>query len=187
LIVDLKPDDEEFSQRLQAAFQSFIGLANLGAAQEKAPPLMLGSETVEGITIATSHYAPPKGRKSEEPIDQRFNFSPSSALVGNTFVLSSSLPLARDLVRALKDPGKGSPAATLVGAGDGRELARLIEQNRATLVAKNMQEKGNDRPKAEREVGLLVHLAQYLGRASLAVRDRPEATGIRLEFLLGSE
>src|SRR5262249_17957224 len=54
LVVGLKPGDDDFAQRLRVAFQSFIGLVNLGAAETKAPPLDLGSETFDGIMIATS-------------------------------------------------------------------------------------------------------------------------------------
>src|SRR5262249_36757087 len=74
LIIDLKPEDEDFHQRLKVAFQSFIGLANLGAAQQKAPPLELGSESFEGVTIATAKFMPPKTDPSEkEPVHGRHN------------------------------------------------------------------------------------------------------------------
>jgi len=39
LIAGLNPDDADFSQRLKVAFQSFVGLSNLNAAQKSAPPL----------------------------------------------------------------------------------------------------------------------------------------------------
>ena len=99
LVIDLKPDDDDFAQRLKVAFQSFIGLANLGAAQSKAPPLELGSETVDGVTIATSHFMVPKAAPgSKEPVHQRQNFSPSAAQVDSHFILSSSLGLTKDLI-----------------------------------------------------------------------------------------
>jgi hypothetical protein len=186
LVVDLKPDDEEFSQRLKAAFQTFIGLANVGAAQNQAPPLMLGSETVDGVTIATSRYSPPKNPKKDEPISQRFNFSPSSAQVGNTFILGSSVGVTRELVRAVKNPGKASDATLNVEAR-GDELAKLIDENRERLITQNMLEKGNDRAKAEEAIGLLSRLVKYLGQGSLQVRDHGDGLKVNLDFALGSK
>ena len=98
LIAEVNDDDPDFAQRLKAAFQSFVGVANLGAAQQKAPPLMLGTEDFEGQSISTARYLPPKERLADEPVHQRFNFSPSAVQVGNQFVLSSSVALAKELV-----------------------------------------------------------------------------------------
>ncbi len=126
LIVDLKPDDDDFAQRLKVAFQSFVGLANLGAAQTKAPPLELGSETCEGVTILTSRFMRPKVPPAEEgtgAVHYRHNYSPTAAQVGDRFILSSSVGLARDLIRALKSP-RQAEGATLVAEADGAELAR---------------------------------------------------------------
>ncbi|HEX8203013.1 MAG TPA: hypothetical protein VF590_21230, partial [Isosphaeraceae bacterium] len=135
LVVDLKPGDEDFAIRLRAAFQSFLGLANLGAAQTKAPPLLLGSETVDGVTISTSRYLPPRPGEGapDEPVHQRHNFSPSAVRVGDHFVLSSSVGLARDLVRSLRAPGPPAADATLAAEADGAALARLLERNRTRL------------------------------------------------------
>ena len=184
LVIGLKPDDDEFATRLRAAFQSFIGLANLGAAQQKAPPLMLGTETFEGVTILTSKFQAKAGpRPKDEPVHQRHNFSPSAAQVGDHFILSSSLGLARDLVRALKSPGSAREA-TVAAVADGPTLAGLLEQNQDRLVTQNMLEKGNDKDKAEQEVGLLVKLVRYLGHAEATVADRPGSLQFRLDFAL---
>ena len=187
LVVGLKPDDEEFAQRLRVAFQSFIGLSNLGAAQQKAPPLELGSMTVEGITIATARYLPPKpGKAPAGPVNTRHNFSPSSAVVGDTFVLSSSAGLARDLVRILgakARPGAGDASLTL--RVEGADLAAILDANRARLVAKTMLDKGSDRAKAEAEFGTLLTLLRTLNHASLGVVDGDDSVRVRLHFDLG--
>jgi hypothetical protein len=188
LVADLKPDDEDFAVRLKAAFQSFVGLANLGAAQTKAPPLLLGSETLDGVTISTTQYLPPRKVEGapDEPVHQRHNFSPSAAQVGNHFFISSSVGLARNLVKALRDPGPpGAP--TLVAEADGAALARLVERNRTRLVMQNMLEKGNDKPAAEREVGTLLSLLRDLGHARLTARDTPGAFRLRLDLALGAK
>ncbi len=187
LIAELKPDDDDFAQRLKVAFQSFIGLANLGAAQTKAPPLELGSETFEGVTIATSHFMPAKARPGDDakaPVHQRHNFSPSAAQVGNYFLISSSQVLARDLVKALKTPAKAGEA-TLLAEADGDALARLIERNRNRLAMQNMLEKGHDKDQAEAEIEFLATLLRYFGHGRLSVRDGSDATQVGLDFTLG--
>ena len=182
LIADLKPDDEDFAVRLKSAFQSFIGLANLGSAQTKAPPLMLNSETLDGVSISTSKFLKPKaGANPGEPVNSRHNFSPTVAQVGDHFILSSSLGLVRELIPTLKRPVEASDATVLVQA-EGAELAALIDDNRPKLVMQNMLEKGNDKPRAEVEVGLLARIVRTLGRGTLSVRDRPEAVQLRLDF-----
>lgn len=184
LVADLKPGDDEFAVRLTSAFQSFVGLVNLGAAQSKAPPLMLGSETVDGVTIATSRFLKPrKGSGAGEPVNSRHNFSPSAAQVGDHFLLSSSLGLARDLIPALKAPS-GPTDATLLVEADGGELSGLLLENRPRLVMQNMLEKGNDKPKAEAEVGFLGRVLKALGRGSLSARDSAEGVRLRLDFAL---
>src|SRR5262249_49795772 len=107
LIADLNPDDDEFSQRLKVAFQSFVGVVNLGAAQKGQPPLEQGSEVFEGTTIATARYMVSKAESAaaagggdavKTAVHPRFNVTPSMAQVGNHFILSSSLGLTRALI-----------------------------------------------------------------------------------------
>ena len=182
LIADIKPDDEDFAVRLKSAFQSFVGLVNLGAAQTKAPPLMLGSETVDGVMVSTSRFLKPKASgKAGEPVNSRHNFSPCVAQVGNHFILSSSNSLIRDLIPALKNPS-GPSDATLQIAAEGAELAALLDENVARLVMQNMLEKGNDKPRAEFEVGLLSRIVRALGRGSLSALDTPESVQLRINF-----
>jgi hypothetical protein len=187
LIVDLKPDQDGFADRLKIAFQSLVGLANINATQTQGSLLELGSEKVEGVTISTSHFLPVKkgtGAKSPPaPVHLQHNFSPSVVQVGDQFVVSSSIGLARDLVSALKSPANGGHD-TLVTAARGAALAQLVALNHETLVKQNMREQGLDKAQAERELDLLSSLLHYLGRARLVVKDTPDATTLRLEFAL---
>ena len=197
LIVDVKPGDDDFAQRLRVAFQSFVGLVNLGAAQTKSPPLELGSESFEGITVSTARFMPPaptsiaekaKAPTSEPdkkaPVHLRHNFSPSTAQVENHFVIGSSVAITRDMIGSLKSPGKPQ-AATLAVEADGNALATLVDLNRDQLVMRNMLDKGHAKEQAESEVGLLAALLRYLGQGRLAIQDDPEMTKIGLEFKLG--
>ncbi len=185
LLISLKPGDEEFAIRLQAAFQSFVGLVNIGAAQQKAPPLLLGSKQVDGVTITSASFlAPGKNKETEGPVNPRFNFSPSAFQVGNTFVLSSSLDLARSLVKSLNEPSEPSHD-TLVAEADGPALAKLVDVNREQLAMRNMLEKGNDRSKAESEIDLLSALLRYLGHGRMTISDHDTQSRLSIEFHLG--
>jgi hypothetical protein len=202
LIADLDPDDDEFSQRLKVAYQSFVGLSNLNAAQKSAPPLEMGSEVFDGVTISTARFMVSKAdvaadaaSRERRAVDQRFNLSPSIAQVDNHFILSTSLGLTRALVHALKTPeaasasaatatGSGAPPATLQVEADGPALARLVALNRDRLVMQNMLEKGHDQAAAAAEVGQLERLLNALGRGRLTVEDTAATLRFDLSFLL---
>jgi hypothetical protein len=180
LVASLDPGDAEFSQRLKVAFQSFIGVVNIGAGQKGEPPLELGSETFEGVTIATSRYmaagADAAGTGGPDPvktaIHPRFNFTPSAAQVGNHFILSTSLGLTRALITALKHPDASRAGdATLAVEADGPALAWLVTLNRDRLIMQNMLDKGQDRATAESQVDGLGRLLRSLGRGRLTVAD----------------
>jgi hypothetical protein len=188
LVVDLNGEDPDFAQRLLAAYQSFVGLANLGAAQSKAPPLMQGSEAFDGVTISTARFLPPKvAAPGDEPVHIRHNLSPAVAQVGNQFVFSSTVELARAMVKTLKEGGDAAAARTdqtLRVEASGRALAALVDQNRERLVEQNILEKGHDRARAESEVDLLRTLATYLGRGTLSATDTADGVGFTLNFAL---
>lgn len=187
LVIDLKPEDDDFAQRLKVAFQSFIGLANLGAAQSKAPPLELGSEVVDGVTIATSHFMAAKAAPgAKEPVHQRQNYSPSAAQVDNHFIISSSLGLTRDLIPVLRKPAEETDVTAILEA-DGPTLAHLLGVNRQRLVTQNMLEKGNDKATASGQIDLLLGLLQYAGRGTLTAKDEDKAVEFRLDFALGAK
>lgn len=182
LVVDLKPDDNDFAQRLKVAFQSIIGLVNLGGVQSKSPPLELRSETFEDVPVSTARYMLPRiAPDTKEPVHLRHNFSPSVAQVGNHFILSSTVGLTRDLITAFKTPAKPGDG-TLVVEANGRELADLVELNKTRLVMQNMLEKGHDKTQAEREISLLSQLLRHLGLARLSVQDSAEIVRLKLNF-----
>ena len=190
LVAELESADGDFAQRLKVAFQSFIGLFNIGSAQQKAPLLELGSEEVEGVTIATTRYMIPRSTSAPSVTPhQRYNYSPSAALAGKFFILSSSTHLARALVKELKSGGgdrtiEGGTQATLAVEADGPELARLLERNRPRLVMQTMLKQGETKGKAEQRVDLGLALLRYLGQARLLVRDGAEATRFELSIQL---
>jgi len=192
IIANLNEADGEFPQRLKAAYQTFVSLTNIDAAQKKAQPLELGSEQVLGVTLATSHYMTPRGEMpaSGTPVDTRYNFSPATAQVGQFFILSSSVGLARDLIKQLKPKVEArAPVVegndTLAVEADGVELARLLELNRTRLVTQNMLNKGETKESAERQVEILLATLRYLSHGRLTIHDDPAATRVEARFQLG--
>ena len=187
LVIDLKPDDDEFAQRLKVAYQSFIGLANLGGRRRSRPPLELGPEVVDGVTIATSHFmAANAAPGAQEPVHQRQNYSPSAAQVDNHFIISSSLGLTKDLIPVLRKPAKETDVTAIIEA-DGPTLAHLLGMNRQRLVTQYMLEKGNDKATASGQIDLLLNLLQYAGRGLLTARDGEKAVEFHLDFALGAK
>lgn len=189
MVVDLNGEDPEFSQRLLAAYQSFVGLANLGAAQSKAPPLMQGSEQFEGITISTARFLPPRkdAAASDEPVHIRHNLSPAVAQVGNRFILSSTVETAKALLTSLKAEGQGNAARsdqTLRIEAEGQAVSALIDQNRETLIDRIVVKEGKDRAVAGKEVDLLKALAKYLGQGALSATDTADGVSFTLNFAL---
>jgi hypothetical protein len=188
IVAELNGSQEDFAPRLKIAFQSLVAISNVDAAQKKAAVLELGSEEVEGVSIATTKYlVSRKATSASEPGAQRYNYSPSAAQVGRYFILSSSAGLARSLVRELKsaDPTgknrKDEPATFTVDA-DGSELARLLEQNRSRMVMQTMLGRGETREDAERRVALTLALFRYLGHGRLVVSDGGDRTHLDLKL-----
>ncbi|WP_152049845.1 hypothetical protein [Tautonia marina] len=191
LVVELDPDRPEFAQRLRVAFQSFLGLVNLGASETGAPPLMLGSETYKNQSISLATFMPPPPAADDdqaEPaeVHYRHNFSPSIAELNGRFILSSSVGLTRSLIDAIQaEPDPETIDATLLMTADGPALADLVQVNRERLILQNMLERGNDRSTAERDVTVLAALLRYLGQGEMRLVDTPEHSSLSLQFQLG--
>ena len=190
IVAELNGSQDDFADRLKIAFQSFVALTNIDAAQKKAAALELGTEEVEGVRIATTKYVVShRPASASEPGAQRYNYSPSAAQVGRYFVLSSSTGLARSLVRELKSAGANGKAlrddsSTFAVEADGAELARLLEQNRSRMVMQTMLGRGETKEDAEGRVALTLALFRYLGRGRLVVADSADRSRAELKLNL---
>ena len=190
LLTELNEPDSDFAQRLKVAFQTFVGLSNVDAVQKKGPPFEMVSEEVEGVTLATAKYMVPKtATPAATSSEQRYNFSPSAAQVGKYFFVSTSVGLARRLIKELHSPEvshklQGESAETAVLEADGTELARLLELNRGRLAMQLMLSRGETKENAESFVDTGVALVRFLGKGRLGVVDRPADTSFRLNFKL---
>jgi hypothetical protein len=188
LVAELNGSQDDFAARLKIAFQTLVAITNVESAQKKGPVLELGSEVVDGVTIATTKYLVSKqAASSSEPGADRYNYSPSVAQVGRYFVLSSSTGLARSLVKELKAievsgrKPKEEPA-TFTAEASGPELARLLDRNRSRMVMQTMLDRGQTKRDAEDRVGAILDLVGYLGRGRLVITDAADRSTLRLKF-----
>jgi hypothetical protein len=191
LVAELNAPDDEFASRLKIAFQSIVAISNVEAAQKKAPVMELGSEQVEGVTIATTRFLVPKtSAPANEQALQRYNYTPSAGQVGKYFIFSTSTGLARALVKELKatsDPRVAAveEKATFTVEADGPAVAHYLEGNRARMVMQSVLKQGETKDKAEQRVGLNLDLLRYLRHGRLVVQDDPDATRFRVKLDLG--
>ena len=151
VVGELDSADSDFGERFKVAFQAIIGISNVDGNQKKAAALELGSEEVEGVKMATARYMVPRHADSaSEAPNPRYNFTPATAQVGKYLIFSSSVGLARDLIKELKAKSGGADASeTAVLEADGPELARLLEINRTRLAMQLMLGRGETKEKAK--------------------------------------
>jgi hypothetical protein len=190
IVAELNSADSDFGERFKVGFQAIVGISNVEKADKKGPSLELGSEEVEGVKLATARYMVPRNGATAPPTpNQRYNFTPATAQVDKYLILSSSVELARALVKQLKSRNgsqaeTAGTAETLVIEADGSELACLLEQNRSRLAMQLMLEKGQSKDKAKEDVELGLKFLRYLGRGRVVIRDNAGATELRLKLQL---
>jgi hypothetical protein len=190
IVAELNSADSDFGERFKVGFQAIVGISNVEKADKKGPALELGSEEVEGVKLATARYMVPRsGPGTTATPNQRYNFTPATAQVGRYLILSSSVALARTLIRELKSKqNTGSQPAetsdTLVVEADGPELARLLEQNRSRLAMQVMLGRGQARDQAQEQVDLGLGFLRYLGHGRLAIHETAAETqlNVTLQF-----
>jgi hypothetical protein len=186
IVGELDSADSDFGERFKVAFQAIVGISNVDGNLKKNAALELGTEQVEGIKLATARYMIPRhsGAASAVP-NPRYNFTPATAQVGKYMIFSSSVGLARDLIKELKskDGGKGA-SGTAVLEADLAELARLLKVNGSRLAMQLMLGRGETKEKAERDVELGLELLRSLGHGRLVIGEDPGATrvGLKLQF-----
>ncbi|MCZ6597880.1 MAG: hypothetical protein O7B99_09600, partial [Planctomycetota bacterium] len=100
-------DPERMGSELVSAFQTALGLVNIGMSQNGQQPLRM-ELALEGDVQVTIARHPAPG--PEDGVDLQYNLAPAFALVNDTFIVGTHHSLVRDLVRELKD-SPGGPAS----------------------------------------------------------------------------
>jgi hypothetical protein len=165
---------EEFARVVEEAWQKGVGLISVTRGQQAEPGLIIDRVTHADVKFTVANNAAGKS-DDKAHLPSRFNFSASMARVGDTFVLSSTEGLTRDLIDALKKTS--ATAKPLVGTDtlvrvDGTQLGSILTANRETLIERNMVEKGNTRPGAEGQINTFTGLAKLARRAQFTAGVR---------------
>lgn len=191
LVAELS-DEKKGGDIGQLVFQTVLSIGNLTAAEQKRQPWVMAGETYRGAALSYGRYlSVPEGQE----LGTAYNFAPASAVVGKRFVLASSSGLCRKLIDLLTDEGTAlartdAPVRDASGSRDlllaafPSESRALIEQNRALLLARSLQN-GQSNERAQTDLELLLELLKRASRIEL--RTGPAASGgaeARLELKL---
>ena len=166
LVIELaKP--REGADILNLVSQTILTVTNLDASKQKRLPWVQASESYRDVQINFARYLErPKG----DQLGTSYNFQPATALVGNRFVMSSSLGLCRQLIDALgsKEGGEATAVGTVrtgipnfVQEFSPSVAATLLEANAAVINAKSIQN-GKTAEQSSRELQALCQLLRQL-------------------------
>jgi hypothetical protein len=168
LVAELKHPDE-FGPELIIAFQSVLGLVNLGFGQQGQPRLMLANQVHKGFEIQAAHFLGKRAKGDGAGVHLRHNFRPACAIAGRYFVLGSTVDIVKDVIDAIGDvnaPPK-TTAHNIVFEANVAQICEVLEQNKEPLVSQNMVSSGNTRLQAEQEFDTLVKVLGLFSQGKL--------------------
>ncbi|REJ90624.1 MAG: hypothetical protein DWQ34_16825 [Planctomycetota bacterium] len=172
-------DPEEGADTLRLFFQTLTAVLNLQASAQGREPWIMDSESYGGAHISYGRYlSTPEG----DSLPVVFNFQPASALVGNQFLLCSSVDLCRELIDAAQTPADAT-------AGSSRcfdlelhaaTLADAFEKNRTVLEARAIQD-GTEPERASEDVAALLELIRMMQGLQLTTSAGEGTYELRLQ------
>jgi len=177
-------DSKNFAEVIEEAWQKAVGFTNFTRGQQALPGLIIDRSVYGDVKFTTAAFAS-GSVKDRQNLDERFNFSPSLAVVGDYLILSSAESLTRDLIDAVKQEMAASVKAlaethSLVEIDAGR-LASILSANRERLILNSMRDEGKTREQAEGEIGLLTTLVKLFGLAELSLGGDEQSAWGRLQ------
>jgi hypothetical protein len=179
LVIELaKPD--EATALLQLFFQTLAAILNLEAGQQGRQPWVVTSENYNDVQVSYARYLK---KPSGKDLGIVFNFLPASARVGDRFILSSSLPLCKELIDSFREPGGASgsaPPRTMFAELDFDSVAGIVESNADFFIGRMTQE-GRTTEEAQAEFESLVDLLRRFDAIQAATEVLPNVFQIRLE------
>jgi hypothetical protein len=180
LLVELARPDEATTV-LQLFFQTLAAVLNLEAGQQGRQPWVVTSETYRDVQVSYARYL---HKPSGKDLGIVYNFLPSSARVGDQFIISSSLPLCKQLIDALRDgsaaPGDNTSPQTLRAELRFDALAGLIESD-ANFFVGRMQQEGRTADEARSEFAAIVNLLRRLDSLEASTELQPEVFKLQIE------
>jgi hypothetical protein len=129
-------------------------------------------------------YARYLQRPSGKDLGIVYNFLPSSARVGDQFIISSSLPLCKRLIDALRDgsnaPGDNAGPQTLRAELRFDALAGLIESD-ANFFVGRIQQEGRTAAEARDEFAAIVDLLRRFDSLEASTELQRDVFKLRIE------
>ena len=178
VILQMK-DTKAVQRRFKVGFQTLVGFLNIQLGQQNMPQLDVETRQYNGAQIVTATYLP---EEDGEVGLINYNFSPTIAFVEDYFVISSTIELANEIVDQSKFPTAIKEGTNTLIEIDGKVLMRLLEQNRETLISTNMLEQGNERKDAEKEIGMLLAIAEMFDGAGLKLTSDTKSVDLEVEL-----
>src|SRR5262249_29389789 len=121
-----------------------------------------------------------------------FNFVPCRARVGNYYLFSSSLELAKTLIDDLeKEQAAKATESKQAASDDGvilhtqlsfSGLSSYLGATKRQLVTQNILQQGNSPEDADKEVSLFLELLDHLGKVETTTRYLPDRYQLDLKI-----
>lgn len=179
-------EPEKMQRQLKVSFQSIVGFLNIIGGQNGLPQLEQNTERLASGTVISAEYMlDDDAQRNNGKIYH--NFSPTVAVVGDRFIIASTKQFAATLVDAASTPGSTgeSPSKTAAPTNTALEIDaavvhKLLDDNRAQLVAQNMLEKGHAKEQAEAEIGTALEVLSWFDKASLRLATPSDRVDLEL-------
>lgn len=181
VVLDLR-EPRKGSDVIRLFFQTLGSIVNIEAAKQGRQPWVMDSEAYHDVQLTYARYLEtPKG----DDLPMVFNFQPAAGLVGNKYVVASSLELCRDLIDSLQPQRRAdalprsAPADSSAQARNGElsfdpaVAAELLAANRGILTAKGVQS-GKPLAQAEEELDYLLMLLKHWSQIRTQTNVRPD-------------
>jgi hypothetical protein len=166
LLLQMK-NPEDFGKQLLLSYQTAVGFFNVVGGMNGQPKSMLDVEEYQSTRIWRARFLE-EGKIDRQAAPIQFNFSPACAQVGDRFILSSTVGLARDLVDELKKPAAVKlTSSNFELAFDVQQLSAILADNKEPLITQNMLQEGHSRAEAATQIDLLLEVLRATRTASI--------------------
>lgn len=181
-IIGKLKDHQKTQRRFKVAYQSLIGLVNVGLGQKKMPQLDLESTRTDDIVITSATYLPDDLDESNSMI---YNFSPTLAFHQDTIIISSTRALAVELAELDRidqgDAWKDSGSNTALSA-DATLIKQSLDDNREMLITQNMLDKGASREAAASEIDLILSVLDFVKDVEAHLNVTPQQVELEIQL-----
>jgi len=182
---------EEIGRRLEMAALQTMSIVNFESARNGRPPLMVDKTRYRDTSITHAEYPEPDDARG--PLHVRHNFSPAACVAGDHFVISSSLPLAREIIDAFRNAGSTVSSAveraSTASLGldslirvDATSLRTILGLNRELMADNKVLETAVPREAALLEIDGLLGLLDLVTDLEAVIRASNEELSLDLRL-----